>query len=98
MCRVCGCLSGLKSEIPFIESNAFNLNAVQCSVGTSNGNIQMYKNCCIQLCTELEALGHVVRKHPLLFLAISVVRAGVAVGTLIIQSFLRDIQAFLVGL
>ena len=24
----------------------------------------MYKNCCIQLCTKLEDVGHVVRKHP----------------------------------
>ena len=37
---------------------------MQCSACTRKHTIQRYKNCCIQLCTNLEALGHVVRKHP----------------------------------
>ena len=54
----------VKTDIPDIQSNAFNVSAVLCCACIAKRNIQMYKNCCIQLCTKLEALGHVVRKRP----------------------------------
>ena len=54
----------VKNDIPVIQSNAFNVSAVLCCACITKRNIQMYKNCCIQLCTKLEALGHVVRKRP----------------------------------
>ena len=66
LCSAAQCCTVLCSAVQCctVLYSAVQCCAVLCSACTTTHNIQIYNNCCIQLCTKLEALGHIVRKHP----------------------------------